>query len=309
MAEQRGGSDRRLRAVPAGEPAPETAASLLPGAPRVGALDALLRDLDGLRLSLETDLDAVADAVAAGAPRQAGELIDGDRAALAAFEQRALGHLAELAAAPAAPRRRRRRGLLPAAPFVAAAALIGFVSGVVPSRLGGEPSSPTLNVSNAAASSYVRLTELANGGASAGQVRAAALDLHADLAPLIARASTDPVAAEQALAMLSDEQLVLTRSGSRADLLDVLQQSQALTRRLVAILPSGARRTTPTAPRRVVLPAATASPTRTTSKPAASSSPAPRPSASATPAPSGSPTPQPAPTPSGPGLPTNPSLR
>ncbi|MCW2779504.1 MAG: hypothetical protein JWN17_3229, partial [Frankiales bacterium] len=70
-----------------------------PGAPRVAALDALLREIDGIRSSLETDLTLAAGAVEAGAPGLAASLLSGDRSDLAAFQDRALGHLAALEAA------------------------------------------------------------------------------------------------------------------------------------------------------------------------------------------------------------------
>lgn len=261
---------RRLSAVPpaAGPspaPTPETAAALLPGTPRVAALDALLREVDALRLGLESGLSATADAVAAGALTSAAQQVDADRVALGRFEQRALGHLSELSAEPARSHSRRRR-LLPAAPFVAAAALVGFLSGAVPSQLGGEASTP--QTVNAATNSWVRLTELASSGGTVRQLRAAALELHAELAPLIARAASDPAAAQEALALLHDEQVVLSSNGDSSLLLDVLRQSQALTTRIVAALPRQLTGSLPAAPALVVVP--TEGPRRpATSRPAA----------------------------------------
>ena len=109
---------RRLRSVrpPVTD---ETAASILPGHPRVGALDALLREVDGLRLTHETDLTLAAAAVEAGAPESAVDIIDSDRDSLHTFESRALGHLSDLAAGPVV-RRHSRWSRVPAAPFVAA---------------------------------------------------------------------------------------------------------------------------------------------------------------------------------------------
>ncbi len=301
---------RRLSAVPpgagpsgAGAPPgqPETAVALLPGTPRVAALDALLREVDALRLGLESGLAATADAVQSGALASAARQVDADREALSRFEQRALNALSELPAAPVASVGRHRR-LLPAAPFVAAAALIGFLTGAVPSQLGGEASTP--QTVNAATSSWLRLTELASDGGNARQLRAAALELHAELAPLIARAATDPAAAEQVLAMLRDEQDLLNASGDRGLLLDVLRESESLTTRVVAALPQQLSRSLPALPAlvgpTVVIPKVIVVPTvdvhrPTTSRPASGQpSPTSTGSSPARPPASGSPAPAPA---------------
>ncbi len=63
---------------------------------RRAALDALLGELGALRLTLGTDLSLAAGAVEEGADGLAGALVQGDRADLAAFEQRALRHLRTL---------------------------------------------------------------------------------------------------------------------------------------------------------------------------------------------------------------------
>lgn len=118
-------------------------------APRVAELSALLADIDALRTSLQTDLSLVAAALDVGAESLAVELVDGNIRAVHSFEVRAITHLQAMhEAAPvtgrtrsSAARRapahsdRTRRRLVPSAPaLVAAAALIGFVVGVVPDR-------------------------------------------------------------------------------------------------------------------------------------------------------------------------------
>ena len=292
---------RRLRPVPQ-EPSRETAESLLPGVPRVGALDALLREVDGLRLTLETDLSLAASAVEAGAPEIAADIIESDRTGLQAFELRALDHLASLSEdEPAARRRRRLR--VPAAPFVAAAAVVGFLLGVVPHTATPQGDLPQSTV--AATSSLTRLTDAAANG-STGDVVDAAFELHEQLATVVALAKTDPAAAKAALALLSAERAVLEQSGDSAAVRAVLAQSSQLTRLILQALPAAVRTTVPQAPPAVTVALPSASPAATSSpKPAAS----PKPTSSSAPKPSSSPTPQPSTSSaSGPGLPTNPAL-
>lgn len=133
----------------------------------------------------------------------ARDIIAGGQAELRVFEDRALGYLSTLpgtapspatsvptavrvpvavrAPAPAPvpvpvpvaiPRPRRR--LVPAAPLIAAAALLALDSGVLPHHvaLGGTTGAPALSA--AAMSSYERLATLARDGGSAAQLRAAA---------------------------------------------------------------------------------------------------------------------------------------
>jgi hypothetical protein len=61
--------------------------------PRAVALDALLRELDGLRLTLETDLSLAAAAVDAGADVLARGILAGDQDELHAFQDRTLEQL------------------------------------------------------------------------------------------------------------------------------------------------------------------------------------------------------------------------
>ena len=232
-------------------------------APRVADLDALLRDLDALRLSVSTDLSLAAAALDAGSPEVAGSVIDSDRATLLAFERRALRHLERLTAqaeaaaaetAPAvlpvvpAPRKRSRaaRFLLPAGPLLAAAAaILGVLGGVVPSTAGTSPATAPASTSTAVAS-YAELTRLTLDGAHADEVRRAAEQLHDELESIVAQAGSDPVAAQEALALLESETLVLDSSADRDVLAQVIAEARAMVARLKAALPPAPR--TPRAP-------------------------------------------------------------
>lgn len=284
-------------------PERESAESVLPEVPRVGALDALLREIDGLRLTLETDLTLAAAAVETGQPRLAADIIDSDRKGLQAFEGRALGHLEQLAT----PRRRVR---VPAAPFVAAAAVAGFLLGVVP-HLTGPSQNDTTNVSSASPTQSLMLLEEATTNGDTAQALEAVNILHGQLTPILLQAKTDPAAAAQALALLSQEQHLLAGAPDAPALIAALQTSRQLTstlRSLLRVIPS------PTPVIVVVAPPAspratygpTASP-RATTRTAASPAPAPKPTATTAPRPTGTPAPSPSASQQGP-LPGAPSL-
>ena len=206
MDELRARRLRRRRALPPGAPGPEareSAESVLPDLPRVGALDALLREVDGLRLTLETDLTLAAAAVEGGRPQLAGDILDSDREGLRAFEDRALGHLAELAR----PARRRLR--VPAAPFVAAAAVAGFLLGVVPHATSGNGDPATTSVASESPTQSLLLLREATSNGDTAQALEAANILHGQLTPILLQAQTDPSAAVRALALLRQEQHLL----------------------------------------------------------------------------------------------------
>lgn len=231
-----------------------------PGAARIEGLDALLREIDGLRTTLQTDLSLAAGALEMGAAEVAGSLLDADRCEVSDFEGRALEHLRRLEAddrlarasgdvvvpfvprAAVARRRRRLARLLPATPLVAAAAAIGVLLGAVP---GGSSRPPASDASGAVLSSWEELTRLAADDAPAEDVHRAALDLNADIASMVARAGGDPAAARQALALLREAQVVLANDDDAAELLDALSQSRALAARLLASLPASALETLP----------------------------------------------------------------
>ncbi len=294
MTQHEGRLPRRLRAqrppvLP--DARPETAETVLPDLPRVGALDALLREVDSLRLTLETDLTLAAAAVESGAPGVAVDIIDSDRDGLRFFEKRALGHVADLAQ----PAKRRIR--VPAAPFVAAAAVAGFLLGVVPHTT-RPTTTDTISAQSASASANLATLEKA---AQTGQTQAvivAAQQLHGQILTVLTLAKTDPAAAQAALELLSKEQRALQSSGDAAALDQILADSRSLTRQLKTILNGVATKprlaSPPTVP---VVPSAAP---HATSSPQPSHSPSAKPKPSSTTKPSSSPSPSPS---SGNGLP------
>lgn len=262
--------------------------------PRLADLDALLREVDTLRCSMRRDLSLAATAVAVGADDMAGWLLLGQGGEVRAFEERALAHLAAAttepvpaaAPVPSAIPAPRRRPWLPAAPLVAAAAaIVGFLTGAVPTPGGSGVTTPA--TSNAALQSYAQLARLASDGASPNRLNAAAVRFHQSLAPLVASARTNPAAAEKALALLQSERAVMAGESDSPVLRAVLAQADALVLRLQATLP---RRTT-----RVVVPAVPVPHDEQRTSPAPKSSPAPRPTPSPTPSAAASPTAAPKP--------------
>jgi hypothetical protein len=214
-------------------------------ASRSPELSALLGDIDALRLTLQTDLTLAAAALEAGADDLAGELVAGDLSQVRAFAARAGVHLDHLAAlddrepevaaeAPVVPLRRRRR-MLPAAPLVAAAALMGFFVGVVPERTESAPGPATMT--SAALAGY-ELRRLSDEGAPPEALRAAAEELNDELAVLIAQAAGDPAAAQQAMMLLQTTTDVLSRQGDSGLLRGVMAETQALRKKLQAALPT-----------------------------------------------------------------------
>jgi hypothetical protein len=272
-------------------------------AERVPELEALLRDVDMLRLGLETDLTLAASAVEAGEPGIAADILGADRDALARFETAALDHLGalEAGAAVADP---RHRNWVPAhaGSLLVAAAMVGVLAGVVPQAISRHPEPAT---SVAASESLERLQRLVLDG-NASEIRAASAELHQRLASVVALARTDPAAAQNALILLTYEQTAISHSADRGVLADVLRQSEALETAIRAALPPRARVSVP--PVVPVLPTpdagkpaaqspspapkATASP-KATSSPKASSSPTATPSSSPSASPQGYPLPTP----------------
>ncbi len=291
----------------------ETAASVLPGLPRLAELDALLREVDGLRMTLETDLTLAAAAADSGATALVDELVGADLEHLRRFETRALGHLDALAAgepgrtagaccakavlaaapAPEPPVRRRRRLRVPLAPLVGAAAALAVVLAVSPATTSAEqPADLT------AMSSWDQLTRLAGSDASAGEVRHAALLWHQEVAELVSRAGSDPVAARQALVLLQAEQRVLADGADAAGLQGVIAQSRDLADRLRAALPPVTRpvHSALAAVPRVVLPTTAPTPApEEEPRRARRTEPAPAPAEASPAAPPAPPSPTPAP--------------
>jgi len=267
-------------------------------APRVEELDALLRQVDDLRLTLETDLSLAASALEASAPELALDIVEADRAEVADFERRALGQLEELEHGSAP----RSRSWIPAhaATIAVAAGLVGLLAGLVPQTM--TPQQPSTSPVSAGAA-LERLQALAEEG-DATEIREASAALHAQLAAVVATAKSDPAAAQTALLLLTYEQHAIASSGDVAQLSDVLRQSQALARRIRAALPVTVRSALP----KPQLPDAGARAPEPQPSPAASPKPSPKPSPSASPKPSSSPKPSPSASPRDDGypLPTQP---
>jgi len=269
--------------------------------PRIAELDALLREVDGLRSTLRRDLTLAATAAEAGADDFAGWLLLGDDGRVRSFEDRALEHLKQLeadeldepVAVNAAPRRARR--MLPAAPMVAAcAALFGFLTGSVPGLPSSHPTAP--HASNVALDSYARMTSLATSGASATSISQAAQQFHAELAPLVAQAKSNPAAAERAIALLNSERIVIAASPDSPALRAVLHQADLLVARLRASLPRTPRHVTVLVPP----PAKKSTPAKSSPAPKPSPSPSAAPKPSPSPSPASSPKPTPSPSASNP---------
>lgn len=212
-------------------------------APRVAALDALLKDVDDLRASVRRDLGLAATAVEAGEDDLVAFLLDRSTDDLRDFEDRADGRLADLADvdAPGLPvavgaddpgpgSRLRTRRLAPAAPLVAAAAaLFVGLSGGVPALSGG-----ATTASGSAGRSLASLSDLIEAGATAEQLGAAADQLHDELVPLLPTASSDPQAAQEAIDLLNRETAVLLSSADtdHPEVRQAIADAQALVRML-----------------------------------------------------------------------------
>jgi hypothetical protein len=169
-----------------------------------------------------------------------------------------------------------------AAPIIAAAALVGVLAGVVPQVVGPSDTNAT---TVAASDSLERLQELAANGTTA-EVRAASVQLHRQLADVVANAKYDPAAAQTALLLLTYEQSAIVRSGDSGALADVLRQSQALAAAIGAAMPKSARAGVARAAPALVEPTASPAP-----KPSPSASAKPKPTATTTPSPTASPSP------------------
>lgn len=297
--ERRHGAERRrrLRAVDQ----PETPASILPDSPRVASLDALLREVDGLRLTLETDLSLAAAAVEAGHPGVAAAIVDSDRGSLRSFETQALSHLRDLDRT--ADARRSARTVL--APVLATAAALAVAFAYAPNVLHQGTGPDT--VATAPVSAQTSLDQLQDFAADGNtvQVRAAAASLHAQLVQAIATADTDPASAQQALLLLSYERDVIAQSGNSAALRDVLVQSAALANRIRAALPASLRHRVPPAPVIVLAPPTPSPSASPKPKPTATASPAAKPSAAPSSKPSATPSSSPSSGDGTPALPTS----
>lgn len=203
-------------------------------------MGALLDDIGALRLSLSVDMDVLASAVELRAYDVAAEVVDGDRADLAAFRDRASARLSSVAGTPAPPAPVRRgvvrvlRAALPAAPaLAAAAALVGVLAGLAPG-----PRTATPDSFGPASAGFAELFGLQDASTTAsGQDAAAAL--REELVRVMALAMHDPQAAARALAPLSARVEQVEDEGERAALRDALAEVARLLAALDARLELG----------------------------------------------------------------------
>jgi hypothetical protein len=201
-------------------------------------LDALMRDIAHLRLTLDTDLTVAAAAAEADRFDVAAEIVDVDRVELAAFGERAQEQLsaAETKAAVVPTQRKRKPPLrnriaLTTAPAMLAAAGVIAVAAIT----GGGASERGMSRPQMMAS-YSALTALARSNDDPAQLVAIGSLLNDSVAALIAAAANDPAKAQQALRILEAEQMLLTRHHpSGGDTL--LAQARALVQRLQQTVP------------------------------------------------------------------------
>jgi hypothetical protein len=249
----------------------------------------VLREVADFRLALETDMIIAAAAADAESDGLLAEVVDGERAELALFQDRLLDRLADAAAADeVALRRTRRRSAIgrPSrwiAAAAAAAAVLTAGAAVRPERQAG-----TNSVALATASQqYADLSNAVNNE-SALEVRDAAAELHQTLQDLIKDHAGDPEVAQHAAQLLQAEiSLLQVRDPDGAS--QVIAQARSLVKMLRTSAPPQVRATV--AP---ILDAVT-----TTKPKPAKSTASPKPKASASPSPakaSASPSATPTPT-------------
>jgi hypothetical protein len=224
-----------------GTPGPRRAA------PRSAELDALLRDLDQLRRTLETDLSVAAAAVEAGSVDVAVDVLEHDQQALGVFSGRAGQHLR-----PARRPGLRRLLTTSAGPIGLAAAAAAVVAIAVLAPGQRTPSGPdvaagpsetqsaTLTASlTALAMPYQALVELSDENAPDHQVRAAAGRLDAGVRQAQPQLRADPLAATAALGMLQAEHQVLKARDTAGSMSDLVQRNQQLSQQIRDQLPPG----------------------------------------------------------------------
>jgi hypothetical protein len=220
-------------------------------------LDAIIRDMRELRLTLASDLSTAAGATEDGAYDVAGDIVDGDRADVARFARLIDERLRRVERFPTAPAprptsspawRRRIAVALPIAPVVGALALsAAAATGALP--LPGQSHSPAPAV-NALAngrlpSSFTQLVKVVHNDPSASQVIAAATKLHRQLTQLIARSSNDPQSVAEVAQLLQLEQSLLLKAQPPGASV-VLNQNRRLAARLVTLEPSATPSLRPT---------------------------------------------------------------
>lgn len=275
------------RAVFRGKAAPRTDAERI-SALAAGAdlpVEEVLREVADFRLALETDMIIAAAALDAATPDMVAEVLDGERAELATFQDRLLERLADAAATDElAPRRRNRapRFQLVVAGAAAVLALLTVGRAVLPAA---RPAANTAAL--AAAQDRYDVFSTAVTSAQPGAVTQAADQLHQTLKTLITLHADDPAVARGAATLLQAE-ITLLESRDPAGASQVLAQA----RRLITLLQTAA----PPKVKASVAPIldAVATP-KASPKPSPSASPKPTPSPSASPSPKSSPTTNPLP--------------
>ncbi|MCW2621983.1 MAG: hypothetical protein JWL64_1585 [Frankiales bacterium] len=284
--------------------------------PRSPELDGLLRELDQLRRTLETDLSLAAAAVEEGSFEIAAQVLSHDQEVLRAFSGQATDRLR---ASPPPPRRHPRAhpsgvrrlfataagpaGLTAAAAALVVAALITAgpsTNPPAPSQTASGPGTPeTLRASlTSLTKPYQALVELSDERAPDHQVRAAAVRLNAGVRDASEQFKTDPITASAALGILQAERQVLSARDTAGTMTDLIVNNQQLTQEIQASLPVAAPTPAPTpsptvdvvtsAPPETVQPPAPTEPTVTTTPPA--TDPVPTPTPVETPAPEVQPT-------------------
>lgn len=249
----------------------------------------VLREVADFRLALETDMIIAAAAADAESDGLLAEVVDGERAELALFQDRLLDRLADAAAADELGKRRARRsGLGRPSRWVAAAAAAAavFAAGSVAVRPEREVGTNSVALATAS-QQYADLSHAVNNE-SGTEVRDAAAELHETLEDLINEHAADPQVAQAAAQMLQAEiSLLQVRDPDGAS--QVIAQARSLVKLLQGAAPPQVRATV--AP---ILDAVTTQKPTKAPKPSASAKPTTSPSpAQPTTQPPASPTPSP----------------
>ncbi|HVE98795.1 MAG TPA: hypothetical protein VNA12_06425 [Mycobacteriales bacterium] len=261
-------------------------------------VEEVLREVADFRLALETDMIIAAAAVDAGELELAGDVVDGDRAGLAAFHERMLSRLVDVARADGAaePARSRAPRMSRARLVGAAAALIALVGGgvTVTSSTPGVESPTTEQVALALADDQLStLTGEIVREASTAEISTAASELHQTLETLIAEhAEGDPAVAAMIARLINEEERLL-RVDSNPVTKSMLRDVARLVRQLKRVAPPRVVATLPAVPASAesspsAKPSSSPKP-KPSASPSRSAQPSPSRSASASPRPSTSP--------------------
>lgn len=201
-------------------------------------LEALLRGVSDLRLTLDADLTVAAAAAEANRLDLAAEIVEFDRTELEAFagamERRVgrRGRPPELARKSPRVRLRQRFALAAAPAMLTAAAIVALVG-----MSNGTSKSSAGSIQPQLVASYSALAELARTNRDPAALVAVGDQLNRSVAQLIAGAKQDPSKARLALRILIAEQQLLTaRRPNGAETL--LAQARALVRRLEQTVPT-----------------------------------------------------------------------